>query len=63
MKKACRRSNLLHIEPSGDGKTLMQTFDIALRDEVDHTVLVRAMNELPDVSEVVLIASKNDVDY
>lgn len=63
MKNGCRRSNLLHIEPSGDGKTLMQTFDIALRDEVDHTVLIKAMNDLEDVSEVVLIASKNDADY
>lgn len=63
MKKACRRSNLLHIEPSGDGKSLMQTFDIALREEVDHSSLVKAMDNLVDVSEVILIASKNDVDY
>jgi len=63
MKKACRRSNLLHVEPSGDGKSLMQTFDIALQEEVDHNVLVKSMSALPDVSEVVLIASKNDVDY
>ena len=63
MNKTCRRSKLLHIEPSGDGKSLMQTYDIALRDEVDHASLVKAMNELSEVSEVVLIASKNDVDY
>ena len=63
MNKACRRSNLLHVEPSGDGKSLMQTFDIALREEIDHNVLVQSMSALPDVSEVVLIASKNDVDY
>ena len=63
MNKACRRSKLLHIEPSGDGKSLMQTFDVALRDEADHASLVKAMNDLSGVSEVVLIASKNDVDY
>jgi hypothetical protein len=63
MNKACRRSKLLHVEPSGDGQSLMQTFDIAMRDEIDHTSLVKAMNDVSGVSEVVLIASKNDVDY
>lgn len=63
MKQWCRRSNLLHVEPSGDGKSLMQTFDIALREDVNHSALVDSMDKLADVSEVVLIASKNDVDY
>ncbi len=63
IKDFCRRSNLLHIEPSGDGNSLMQTYDIALRDDVAHSSLIERLSGLPDVSEVVLIASKNDVDY
>jgi len=63
MKEACKRSNLLHIEPSGDGKTMTQTYDIALRDEVGHKTLIEKLDALDGISEVVLIASKNDVDY
>jgi hypothetical protein len=63
MKESCKRSNLLHIEPSGDGESLTQTFDIALRDEVAHNALIESLDALEHVSEVVLIASKNDVDY
>lgn len=63
IKELCKRANLLHIEPSGDSNSLMQTYDVALRDEVYHSVLIERLDTLPDVSEVVLIASKNDVDY
>ena len=40
MKEACKRSNLLHIEPSGDSGSLMQTYDIALRDDTAHSALI-----------------------
>ena len=63
IKEFCKRSNLLHIEPSGDGNSLMQTYDIAMRDDVSHSSLIERLDSIPDVSEVVLIASKNDVDY
>lgn len=63
MNEFCRRTNLLHIEPSGDGKTMMQTYDIALKDDVVHASLIEKLDGIKEISEVVLIASKNDVDY
>jgi len=64
INETCKRSNLLHMEPSGDNKSVGLTYDIALNDEdVSAKELINRMGELDDVSEVVLIASKNDVDY
>ena len=61
-RELCKRSNLLHIEPAGD-QSLVQTYDCALRDGVSSSDLVSRLDQNPDVSEVVLIASKNDIDY
>jgi hypothetical protein len=58
-----RSSNLLHIEPSGDGKTAKLTFDILLRKEKKPEDLSRRIAEIGSLSEVVLVASKHDVDY
>ena len=58
----CKRSNLLHMEPSGDNSSLSLTYDIALNDELMAKDLTQRMGSLSNISEVVLIASKNDVD-
>lgn len=58
-----KRSNLLHMEPSGDGELLKLTYDIVLKDSVRPDDLTRGMTQVEGVSEVVLIASKSDVDY
>lgn len=63
INETCKRSNLLHMEPSGDNRTLNLTYDVNLRDEISAKELTQRINGLEDVSEVVLIASKNDVDY
>jgi len=63
IKELCKRANLLHVEPSGDGSSLLQTYDVALRDDVSHSLLVESLNTNSEVSEVVLIASKSDVNY
>ena len=60
---SCRRSDLLHMEPSGDNSSLSLTYDVALKDDVTAEHLTGEIGALNDVSEVVLIASKNDVDY
>jgi hypothetical protein len=39
------------------------TYDVNLRDELNARDLTLRMGELEGVSEVVLIASKNDIDY
>lgn len=58
-----KRSNLLHMEPSGDNSSLSLTYDISLKDDALAKNLTQRMGGLQDISEVVLIASKNDVDY
>ena len=62
--EALTRSNhLLHIEPSGDPDIVRMTFDVSLKDETSPAAFVAALNEVEGLEEVVLIASKNDVDY
>jgi hypothetical protein len=63
IEETCKRSNLLHIEPSGDNESLSLTYDVALRDETSDKDLVKKISALPDISEAVLIAAKNDIDY
>lgn len=58
-----KRSNMLHIEPSGDRRTLRLTYDIALREDATAEKMTSAMGNVEGVSEVVLIAAKSDVDY
>jgi len=58
-----KRSNMLHIEPSGDSKTLKLTYDITLKEGVTADALANSLGKASGVSELVLIASKNDVDY
>lgn len=63
ISKAARQSDLLHIEPSGDGSSMMMTFDISLRDDYLAEDLAANVGTVEGASEVVLIASKSDVDY
>lgn len=58
-----RTANILHIEPSGDGETTKLTFDIMMRKNKDPNEFSRRVAIIEGVSEVVLVASKNDVDY
>ncbi len=58
-----KRSNLLHIEPSGDGAFLNLTYDIVLKDGANAEDFARSVGEVEGANEIALIASKNDVDY
>ena len=58
-----KNSNLLHVEPSGDGELLKLTYDVQLKEDSTAQKLVQALKDIPGVSEVVLIVSRNDVDY
>ena len=60
---ACKRSDLLHMEPSGDNASVSLTYDVALKDDITADDLTDRIGQLEDVEEIVLIASKNDVDY
>ena len=63
IKESSKRSNLLNIEPSGDGQLLKLTYDVQLEKEADAQKFISALSQAPGVSEVILIVSKNDIDY
>lgn len=63
IQSMAKRSSLLHIEHSGDGESLKMTYDIVLQENRSAEELSKAIGALAGVSEVVVIASKSDVDY
>ncbi len=63
IKDFAKRSSLLNIEPSGDGRLLKLTYDIQLEKENEAQKFIGALSKTPGVSEVILIVSKNDIDY
>ena len=63
IESACKRSDLLHMEPSGDNASVSLTYDVTLKDDITADDLTDKLGQLEDLEEVVLIASKNDVDY
>ena len=63
IEEHARRSNLLHVEPSGDGSSLRLTYDIMLEKERTAEALTKAMGSIDGASQVVVIVAKNDVDY
>ena len=54
---------MLHAEPTGDGDSVRISLDIILKKNIESTDLVSQLNKLDYISDIVLIASKNDVDY
>ena len=58
-----KRSSMLHIEHSGDGESLKLTYDIVLKEGRTAQELTREVGKQDGVSEVVVIASRSDVDY
>ncbi|MEM9378319.1 MAG: DUF4956 domain-containing protein [Planctomycetota bacterium] len=63
INQMAKRSSLLHIEHSGDADSLLMTFDIVLKEGRKAEDLAAAIGALESASEVVIIASKSDVDY
>ncbi len=58
-----KRTNMLHVESAGEGRYLKLAYDVVLKDGADASELISAIDKVEGASEVVLIASKNDVDY
>ena len=59
----CKRSSLIHMEPSGDNESVSLTYDLALKDDRTADELTKIIGGLEDVSEIDLISSKNDIDF
>ena len=58
-----KRSDVLHIEPSGDKETVKLTYDILLKKDTDAKNLTTDLDLLDGVNEIILVASKHDIDY
>ena len=56
-------SNLIHVQPSGDGMSNHLTIDIVMKKDVDPQALTTRLEEIDGVSEITLIASGRDADY
>ncbi len=63
INKYTKNSSLLHVEPTGDKEAVRISLDIVLKDKFKESDLVAELNQSDDISDVILIASKNDVDY
>jgi len=63
IQEFAKTASLLHVEPSGDGKTTKITFDILLQKDKNPEDMTHKLATLEGIDEVVLVASKNDADY
>lgn len=63
INKYAKRADVLHIEPSGDKKTVKLTYDILLKKDIDAKNLTSDLDHLDNVNEIILVASKHDIDY
>jgi len=60
---SARSHSLLHVQPSGDAKSTMLTFDINLKRGITPEEFSSKIGSLEGVSETMLIASKADIDF
>jgi len=58
-----KSSTILHVEPSGDGKTIKLSYDIVMKKDSHINEFVSAISNIEGISETVVVAAKNDVDY
>jgi uncharacterized membrane protein YhiD involved in acid resistance len=58
-----KSSSLLNVESSGDSKSIKLSFDIVLKEDKSYDVFVSSLSKIKGLSEIVIVAAKNDVDY
>ena len=58
-----KTSKLLNVESSGDGKSLKISFDVVMKEDKSYDQFVTELSNIEGLSEVIVIAAKNDVDY
>jgi uncharacterized membrane protein YhiD involved in acid resistance len=63
IKQFSRAVQLLHLEPTGEEGTSKLTYDVHLKEQFKAAELINALNELEGISEIVLVAAKQDLDY
>ena len=63
LNKYCRRSTLLHVEPSGNGQFLTVSHDVSLKGGANTKIFASELATVAGLSDLSLIASVTDVDY
>ena len=58
-----KSSKLLNVESSGDNKSLKLSFDIVMKEDKSYDQFVTDLSNIQGLTEVIVIAAKNDVDY
>lgn len=54
---------LLNSEISDDGKNIKNSYDVVMKENKNQTELIKKLSSLKGLSEIVIVASKSDVDY
>ena len=63
LDRYAKQHHMLHIEPTGDPERLNLTIDVNMKQDEAPEKLINSLKEIEGLSEIVLIASKTDVDY
>ena len=63
LKEYTKSSTLLSSESSEDNDSLRVSYDILLKEEKNQNEIVAKLSKIKGLSEVVIIASKSNVDY
>ncbi len=58
-----RKSTLIHIEPSDDGKYLILTYDLVLVSGFDSSEMVVGLQKIQGVDRINLVAASKDINY
>jgi hypothetical protein len=63
LKSNTKYINLLHMEPTEDGKKIYLTYDVSLKEDSSAKELIGKLTKVKNVEEIVLVSSKSDIDY
>ena len=63
LTKYSKSQTLLSSESSRDNSSIKVSIDIVMKEDVESNDLLKEISSLDGLSEVVIIAAKNDVDY
>lgn len=55
--------NLLHMEPTEEGKKIHLTYDVSLKEGKEAKELISKLSRIEGIEEVILISSKSNIEY
>ena len=58
-----KKATMIHAESAGDGKTVKLSFDIVMKENKTQDKFISDLSKISGISETVVVAAKNDVDY